>query len=56
VTYSPGDLTTEQDAAIAGLPFQIRLGAHGDLLDHSTESIAAFDEFILDWQPLPSPS
>lgn len=48
VTYTPGDLTPEQETALAGLPIQIRLGAYENPSDHSTTSLAAFDSVTLD--------
>jgi hypothetical protein len=55
VTYTPGDLTSEQETALAGLPIQIRLGAYENPLDHSTKSLAAFDSVTLDGAPPPLP-
>jgi len=54
VTYTPGDLTPEQETSLAGLPVQIRLGAYEDPADHSTKSIAAFDEVTLDGPVTPA--
>lgn len=48
VTYTPGDLTPEQEAALAGQPIQIRLCALEDPADHSSTSIVAFDKVLLD--------
>ena len=56
VTYTPGDLTPEQETALAGQPIQIRLCALEDPADHSTTSIVAFDKVLLDGPVPPAPS